>query len=96
MKLANLIFSRFETEVWGYSNLPVAAYILIQAELGMSSSVATSLLKIDGVKMAHPVTGVYDVIAFVEVSDLAKLSSLVLKEIQTIKGVQRTHTAIAV
>jgi len=76
--------------------LPVVAYILIQAELGMSSSVAASLLKVDGVKMAHSVTGVYDVIAFVEVSDLAKLSSLVLKEIQTIKGVQRTHTAIVV
>jgi len=76
--------------------LPVAAYILIQAELGMSSSVAESLSRVDGVKMAHPVTGVYDVIAFVEVSDLAKLSSLVLKEIQTVKGVQRTHTAIAV
>ena len=76
--------------------MPVAAYILIQAELGMSSSVAESLSRVDGVKMAHPVTGVYDVIAFVEVSDLAKLSSLVLKEIQTVKGVQRTHTAIAV
>jgi len=76
--------------------LPVAAYILIQAELGMSSSVAASLSKVEGVKMAHPVTGVYDVIAFVEVSDLARLSSLVLREIQTIKGVQRTHTAIAV
>ena len=76
--------------------MPVVAYILIQAELGMSSSVAASLLKVDGVKMAHSVTGVYDVIAFVEVSDLTKLSSLVLREIQTIKGVQRTHTAIVV
>jgi len=76
--------------------LPIVAYILIQAELGMSSSVAASLSKIDCVKIAHSVTGVYDVIAYVEVSDLAKLSSLVLKEIQTIKGVQRTHTAIAV
>jgi len=76
--------------------LPIVAYILIQAELGMSNSVAAALSKIDGVKIAHSVTGVYDVIAYVEVSDLAKLSSLVLKEIQTIKGVQRTHTAIAV
>ena len=76
--------------------MPVVAYVLIQAELGMSSSVAASLSKVDGVKMAHSVTGVYDVIAFVEVSDLTKLSSLVLKEIQTIKGVQRTHTAIVV
>jgi len=76
--------------------LPVAAYILIQAELGMSSSVAAALSKVEGVKMAHPVTGVYDVIAFVEVQDLEKLSALVLKQIQAIKGVQRTHTAIAV
>ena len=96
MKLANFIFFRSKTQIWGYSNLPVVAYILIQAELGMSSSVATLLSKVHGVKMAHPVTGVYDVIAFVEVSDLAELSSLVLKQIQAIKGVQRTHTAIAV
>ena len=96
MKPANLIFSKFETEIRGYSNLTVVAYILIQAELGMSNSVAVALSRIEGVKMAHPVTGVYDVIAYVEVPDLAKLSNLVLKEIQTIKGIQRTHTAIAV
>jgi len=76
--------------------LTVVGYILIQAELGMSSSVAAALSKVEGVKMAHPVTGVYDVIAFVEVPDLERLSALVLKEIQAIKGVQRTHTAIAV
>ena len=76
--------------------MPVVGYILIQAELGMSSSVAAALSKVQGVKMAHPVTGVYDVIAFVEVPDLEKLSALVLKQIQAIKGVQRTHTAIAV
>ena len=76
--------------------MPVVGYILIQAELGMSSSVAAALSKVEGVKMAHPVTGVYDVIAFVEVPDLEKLSALVLKQIQAIKGVQRTHTAIAV
>lgn len=76
--------------------MPIVAYVLIQAELGLSSSVADALSRIEGVKMAHPVTGVYDVIAYVEVSDLTSLSSLVLKQIQAIKGVQRTHTAIAV
>lgn len=75
--------------------MPVKAYVLVQAELGKAKTVAEDIAKIEGVKMVHAVTGVYDVIAYLELSDLEALSDLVLKKVQAVRGVQRTHTAIA-
>lgn len=46
--------------------------------------------------MVHAVTGVYDVIAYLELSNMTSLSELVIKKIQSVKGVERTHTAIVV
>jgi DNA-binding Lrp family transcriptional regulator len=74
----------------------VKAYILIQAQLGKSGSVAKAIANVRGVKMVHSVTGVYDVIAYLELPDMDSLSQLVTKKIQSIKGVERTHTAVVV
>lgn len=74
----------------------VKAYVLVQAQLGRSRSVAKSIAKARGVKMVHAVTGVYDVIAYLELSDMTSLSEFVIKKVQTVKGVERTHTAIVV
>ncbi len=72
------------------------AYVLVQAQLGRSRSVAKAIAKVRGVKMVHAVTGVYDVIAYLEIKDMTTLSALVMKKVQSIKGVERTHTAIVV
>jgi DNA-binding Lrp family transcriptional regulator len=74
----------------------IKAYILIQAQLGRSTSVSKTIANVRGVKMVHSVTGVYDVIAYLELPDMASLSELVTKKIQSVKGVERTHTAIVV
>jgi len=74
----------------------VKAYVLVQAQLGKSRSVANTIAKARGVKMVHAVTGVYDVIAYLELSDMTSLSEFVIKKVQTVKGVERTHTAIVV
>lgn len=74
----------------------VKAYVLVQAQLGRSRSVAKTIAKVRGVKMVHAVTGVYDVIAYLEIADMTTLSALVMKRIQSVKGVERTHTAIVV
>ncbi len=76
--------------------MTVKAFVLIQAQLGKARSVARAIGKVQGIKMVHAVTGVYDVIAFVELSNMNLLSELVIKRIQTAKGVERTHTAIVV
>lgn len=71
------------------------AYILINAEPGMIWEVAEATLKIDGVKMAHAVTGQFDVAVYVEFAKVEELGRIIDK-IQQIKGVRRTQTLIAV
>jgi DNA-binding Lrp family transcriptional regulator len=72
----------------------VQAYILISTEPGKPWEVAESILKIDGVKTAHAVTGPFDVVAFVESTNLDELGKL-LEKIHSINGVLKTQTAIA-
>ena len=74
----------------------IASYILMQLAPGRAKDAAKAISKIEGVKMAHAVTGPFDVIAFAEVSDLAALSDLVLSKIQNVKGVEKTQTAVVV
>jgi len=74
----------------------VKAYVLIQAQLGKARTVAKAVTNVRGVKMVHAVTGLYDVIAYLELSNMTALSEVVVKKIQSVKGVERTHTAIVV
>ncbi len=68
----------------------------MQLAPGKAKDAARAISKIPGVRMAHAVTGPFDVIAFAEVSDLAELSELVLARVQNVKGVEKTQTAVAV
>ena len=70
------------------------SYLLLECSSGMVWKVADAIVKIDGIKMAHVVTGSFDVIAFAEFSDIDALTALIQK-VQTIKGVQKTQTAVA-
>ena len=74
--------------------MQVAAYVLIQAKGEDPWQIAKNVSKLNGVKMAHSVTGIYDVIAYIEVDDLKAIAQLVRK-VHAIKGVERTHTAIS-
>jgi len=76
--------------------MAVKAYVLIQAQLGKARAVAKAITNVRGVKMVHAVTGVYDVIVYLELSDMTVLSETVVKKIQSVKGVERTHTAIVI
>ena len=70
------------------------AYVLINTQPGRLWKVAEDALKIQGVKMAHAVTGQFDVIVFVEFLRIEELARII-DAIQSINGVFRTHTAIA-
>jgi len=72
------------------------SYILMQLAPGTAKGAAEAISKIRGVKMAHAVTGPFDVIAFAEVSNLSSLSDLVLSQIQKVDGVEKTQTAVVV
>lgn len=72
----------------------IGAYVLIKIVAGRSRSITDQIARIEGIKTAHPVTGMFDIIAFAETSDINHLTELVRARIQTIEGVLRTHTAI--
>jgi len=55
--------------------------------------VADAMVLIDGVKMAHVVTGNFDVIAFAEYSNIDELTTLI-QTVQALKGVKKTQTAV--
>jgi hypothetical protein len=57
--------------------------------------IAEAALKIQGVKMAHAVTGQFDVIAYAEFANMDALRGIMGK-FMTLNGVQRTQTAIVI
>ena len=73
-----------------------SAYILIESLPGKAIELVNIIKGIKGVKTVHLVTGPYDVIAFVESSDLKSLGELIVKKIQSTGLVARTLTCITV
>ncbi len=70
----------------------VEAWVLIQAEVGMSAAVGKAVAAIAGVSSAEVVTGPYDVIARAKTANIDQLGKLVVSKIQAVEGVTRTLT----
>lgn len=70
----------------------IAAYILIQTEVGLVGPVVAEVTAVKGVTAADGVTGPYDVIARAEASNLDELGKLVVRQVQAVDGVTRTLT----
>lgn len=74
----------------------VAAYEFINCDAGKAEIVLKALKKIKGLKQAHVVTGLHDIIAYVEAPTVKELTKLIISKIQGTKGVSRTLTCIVV
>lgn len=70
------------------------AYVMIKTELGAAADVAARVSALDGVCWAVVVTGPYDVIAGVRITDNVALGDLVVDEIHGLAGVTETLTAV--
>jgi DNA-binding Lrp family transcriptional regulator len=70
----------------------IAAYVLIQTEVGVVGPVAAEVAGIKQVTSAEAVTGPYDVIARAEARDLDELGKLVVRRVQDVPGITRTLT----
>ena len=70
----------------------VAAYILVQTEVGKAAQVAKDIVEIEGVQLAEDVTGPYDVIVRAEARNLDELGKLVVARVQAVDGITRTLT----
>jgi DNA-binding Lrp family transcriptional regulator len=74
--------------------MAVKAFILIDTSPGKARDVAGKLRQVQGVSMAHAVTGPHDIIAIAEAPDVTSLGALVVQKIQSVAGVNRSLTSI--
>ena len=68
----------------------IAAYILIQTQVGKAAVVTAALGGLPGVLEAASVAGPYDVIARAQVRDIDELAELAASRVQALDGVTRT------
>jgi DNA-binding Lrp family transcriptional regulator len=74
--------------------MAVRAYVFIDTTPGKAGQVADAAAKLPGMKMAHAVTGSYDVIAFVEAKDVAALGEFIAARLHRLPGVLKTTTNV--
>ena len=73
----------------------VEAYILVNSASGRVWEIAEAALRIEGVKMAHAVTGQFDVVAYAEFANMDALKEIIDK-FASLDGIQRTQTAVVI
>ncbi len=73
-----------------------AAYVLVNAAPGRTGEARKKMAETPGVKSALAVTGAYDIIVFIEGSDISELGNKVVSQIQSIEGVTQTMTCVVV
>ena len=70
------------------------AFVLINAEIGGETEVIDALRKINNVKDAYLVYGVYDIIAKAEAETMEKLKEIITWKIRRLDKVRSTLTMI--
>ena len=68
----------------------IAAYVLIQTEVGKTAVVAAALRDLPGVFQTACLAGPYDVIAYAQAPGIDELAKLVTSQVHMLDGVQRT------
>jgi len=76
--------------------MAIHAYVFIETTPGKPSQVADSVARLPGVRMAHAVTGSFDVIAFIEAESVAALGEFVSMQVHRLPGVVKTTTNVVV
>jgi DNA-binding Lrp family transcriptional regulator len=72
------------------------AFVLINTEIGSENEVLDDLKKIEAVKEAYMVYGVYDVVAKVSANTMDKLKEIVTWHVRRLDKVRSTLTMIVI
>jgi DNA-binding Lrp family transcriptional regulator len=75
--------------------MKTTAFVLAEATVGKAREVAKALRASPSIKAVDLVTGPYDLIVQVEGDDINAIGQLVVGQIQSIPGIQRTLTLIS-
>jgi DNA-binding Lrp family transcriptional regulator len=70
------------------------AFVLLNADLGSESTIATEMKTLEGVKEAYTVYGVYDIMLKVEADSMDNLKEFISTKIRKAKGVKSTFTML--
>ena len=68
------------------------AFVLVNSELGQDEEVLKELRKVEGVKEAYFVYGVYDMVVKVEADTMDTLKGIVTRKIRRMKNIRSTLT----
>lgn len=71
------------------------AVILIDAERSAMTTLGAALAKVGAVETVYGVTGDWDFVALMKLDSHAELRRVLAEEIQTLPGVARTQTLVA-
>lgn len=71
------------------------AIVLVEAERDAMPTLGGALAELQGVREAYSVTGEWDFVCIVHVTEHEQLATVVTGSISTLTGVARTHTMVA-
>lgn len=72
------------------------AFIFINAEVGSEDEALKQLRKMENVKEAYAVYGVYDIVAKVEAETIGKLKEVITSKVRKLRGVRSTLTMMVI
>jgi DNA-binding Lrp family transcriptional regulator len=70
------------------------AFVLVNADLGYESRLASEMKNIPGVNDAYTIYGVYDILLKVQADSMDKLKEFISTKIRRMKGVKSTLTML--
>jgi DNA-binding Lrp family transcriptional regulator len=70
------------------------AFVLVNADLGYESTLASEMKNIPGVNEAYTIYGVYDILLKVQADSMDKLKEFIATRIRRTKGVKSTLTML--
>jgi len=72
------------------------AFVLINAEVGSEDEVVKELRRMEHIKEAHLVYGVYDIIAKVEAETMDKLKEVIASKVRRVNKIRSTLTMMVI
>lgn len=95
-----MFFRDNQTNIRNDGEYMVKGYVLIETDVASAKAVGIELSKLlqktTEITSVDTVTGPFDVVVQIEASDLDTLGNFITDKIQTVDGVQRTTTCLAV
>ncbi|MGQ0814539.1 MAG: Lrp/AsnC family transcriptional regulator [Gemmatimonadota bacterium] len=73
----------------------VAAVVMIRAQREQIPTAAQALADIDGVAEVYSVSGEWDLVAIVRVTEWERIATVVTEHFAKVQGIERTQTLVA-